>query len=276
MLPSSGRRDDIFIMTLNERVLKIVQTEPGSSKRRLRKQFGLSDYRLRRVFRQINRQLNGRRLVHHDAYGVWVVEIDPKLCAGIEWAGIEEGGVHQCKRSPEFDDGCCYEHSQCENLEMTAFKRKLASLTGPADPSVYVLSQLSIPIVEELISELKAIEPLTRKDHVGQTSLAGMLAAAFTTLMWKERLRRQRPSGPWADPELGRRHRESSVNPFEYSLRRHFAVLEVSPKATREEVVKAWRKLARRYHPDSEDGDEERMKVINLAKDRIFRIRKWE
>lgn len=263
-------------MTLNERVLEIVQTEPGSSKRRLRKEFGLSDYRLRRVFRQINRGLNGRRLVHHDAHGVWMVDIDPELCLGIEWECMEDGGVRQCSRPPQFDDGCCYEHSQCESLEMVAFKRKLASVAGPADPSVYVLGQLSIAMVQELISDLKAIRPLTRRDRIGQARFGDMLDAALKTLMWKVKLRQQRSSGPWMDPEMWRRHRESSVNPFEFSLRKHFAILEVSPKATREEVVKAWRKLARQFHPDSEGGDEERMKAINLAKDRIFRLRKWE
>ncbi len=215
-------------------------------------------------------------MVHHDAHGVWIVEIDPDLCSGMEWASVEGTGVRQCSRPPQFDDGCCYEHSQCENLEMVAFKRKLASLAGPADPSVYILAQLSMTVVEELLADLNAIKPLTRRDHVGKLRLAGMLSATLTTLMWKAKMWRQQSSGPWMDPELGRRHRESSGNLFEFSLRKHFAVLEVSPKATREEVLKAWRKLARQYHPDAEGGDEERMKVINLAKDRIFRLKRWD
>lgn len=262
-------------MNLNEQVRKAVERSPGRSKHGLRQKFGLSEYRLKRVFRHINRGLKGCRLVHHDAYGVWIVDVDPARCAGMEWVGIEEGGFRQCQRAPRFDDGCCYEHSQCESPEMVAFKRKLAALAGPGEPSVYVLSQLTMRVIEDLMSDLKVISPMTRRDRLDRERLTRMLATALATLVWKAKLRERR-SGPWMDPELFRRHRESSVSPFEYSLRGHFAVLEVSPKATREEVVKAWRRLARRYHPDSQEGDEERMKVINLAKERIFRIRKWD
>ena len=263
-------------MTLNQRVLQIALTEPGTSKQRLRRMFGLSEYRLKRVFRRINRELNKRQLVYHDAYGVWIIDVDPAFCTGIEWAGIEAGGARQCHRSPKFDDGRCYEHSECESSEMVALRRKLAALVGPANPSVYALAQLSMPIVEELYADVQAIQPLTRKDRIGRDRLAGMLKATLATLKWKEKMRRLRSGHGWFDPELEWRHRRSSVNPFAFSVRKHFAVLEVSPKATREEVVKAWRQLARKYHPDSEAGDEERMKVINLAKEHIFRFKQWD
>ena len=38
----------------------------------------------------------------------------------------------------------------------------------------------------------------------------------------------------------------------------------------------AWKRLAKRCHPDREGGDEEKMKAVNLAKERIFRLRRWD
>lgn len=77
-------------------------------------------------------------------------------------------------------------------------------------------------------------------------------------------------------PEFFDRNRTASSRPMEFSFKRYFIVLEVSPKATKEEVLRAWRKLARQHHPDVEGGDEEKMKEVNDAKDRIFRIRRWD
>ena len=77
-------------------------------------------------------------------------------------------------------------------------------------------------------------------------------------------------------PEFFERHRRSSGNTFDYALKKHFLVLEVASDATRQQVLNAWRRLARRHHPDAAGGDEERMKAINLAKERIFRIKRWD
>ena len=51
-----------------------------------------------------------------------------------------------------------------------------------------------------------------------------------------------------------------------------YKVLGVSPSATDEEVTQAYRKMAKRYHPDLNPGDknaEQKMKEINAAYDQI-------
>lgn len=51
-----------------------------------------------------------------------------------------------------------------------------------------------------------------------------------------------------------------------------YKVLGVSPNATEDEVTKAYRKLAKKYHPDLNPGDKEaaaKMSEINAAYDRI-------
>ncbi len=47
----------------------------------------------------------------------------------------------------------------------------------------------------------------------------------------------------------------------------YYAVLGVKPGASQKEITKAYRKLARETHPDSESGDEERFKAISSAYD---------
>ncbi len=45
----------------------------------------------------------------------------------------------------------------------------------------------------------------------------------------------------------------------------YYAVLGVNSKATDKEITKAYRKLARKHHPDATDGNEERFKQISAA-----------
>jgi len=64
------------------------------------------------------------------------------------------------------------------------------------------------------------------------------------------------------------------------NMRDPYAVLGISPTATDEEVKSAYRKLARKYHPDNYASDpaaakqaEEKMKEINAAYDRVNELR---
>lgn len=55
-----------------------------------------------------------------------------------------------------------------------------------------------------------------------------------------------------------------------------YRVLGVSPDASDEEITKAYRAMAKKYHPDLNQGDpkaEQRMKEINAAYDQIKRMR---
>jgi hypothetical protein len=262
-------------MLLKDSILAIVLNEPGTSKQALCDRFDLTRYRLHRALRHIARDLEGQTLVHHDENGVWIIRSDPGRCAGMVWMGRAQGGYIQCAGVPHFDDGCCYVHSQCENPAMTAFNRRLSSLCGPAEPSVARLSELDLQTLEELLEELRLLSPLTLRDHEAKQGLLRLHAMALARRRYRDELRRRR-SEPQMPPEFAARHRASSINPFEFVLKKHFACLNLPTTATKEEVLKAWRLLARLHHPDAVDGDEEVMKTINLAKEKIFKIRCWD
>jgi uncharacterized membrane protein len=55
-------------------------------------------------------------------------------------------------------------------------------------------------------------------------------------------------------------------------------LMGIDSDSSKEDTFRAWKRLERIYHPDTskDDGDEEKMKEINMAKDRIFRIRRWD
>jgi DnaJ-domain-containing protein 1 len=262
-------------MSLEEQVFKTILEWPGTSKKRIARLFGLSSYRLHRIFRHIERDLHGRTIVRHEENGVWVVEMDPGRCMGIRWSGAPGEGYRQCSKDQEFPDKRCYDHSECQNPEMVAFERRLGCLTGPAEPTAFHLSHLTIEVVDDLLGILKEITPLTLRDQIEKNRFRGLLERALKILRWKDQMRR-RGARDWMPPEFRERHRRSSGSTFDYSLKKHFLILEVATDATREQVLNAWRKLARRYHPDTLGGDEERMKVINLAKEKIFRLKRWD
>jgi hypothetical protein len=264
-------------MNLNEQVLQKLLENPGTPKSIIAEMFGLSHYRLHRIFRHIERGLQGQALVHQHNLGVWIVDADPSKCKGMIWTGCNSEGYRQCSNDGEFPDGRCYEHSECEASDMVAFHRRLSYLAGPGDPSVRSLSQLALESVQELLSILEAIVPLTLKDLNNKGDLFRLLSAARSVLAWKDRMRMRQTQRP-IPPEFRARFTHATVNPFEYSLRKYFAVLELPVDADRDQVLRAWKQLALRYHPDVQgnDGDEEKMKAINLAKDRIFGVRGWE
>ncbi len=262
-------------MKMYYQILKLIVDEPGASTERFCRTFHLTEYRLKRVFRHIEADLRGKTLVHDSNHGVWIVEIDSEKCLGINWVGNHSGGYVQCQRDPEFPDGRCWHHSGWENAEIIAFERQLGYLAGPCEANPYTLSQLSIEQVEELIKTLNLILPATFMQQEQKKRFMAILLPALAILRWKDQMRRHR-MGQSIPREFAERHWRSSINIFEFSLKHHFQVLELSSVSTKEQVLKAWRKLARRYHPDTPHGDEERMKAINLAKEKIFRIRGWD
>jgi len=262
-------------MDLQQSVLAIIIDQPGTSRQTLSRMFDLSDYRLNRVFRHIERELSGRTIAHDGENGVWMVSIEEDRCLGLEWMGVHAGGYAQCSNGPDFPDGRCFHHSRYEGPEMVAFNRRLAYLAGPAEPTPHAVCELTLTVVEELVVSLTGIEPMTQRDVASKAKWLTILKAALATLRWKDQMRRRRMER-WIPFEFEARHRMSSGNTYEYSLKKHFVLLEVSTDATREQVLKAWKRLARRYHPDAEGGDEERMKAINAAKERIFRMRRWD
>jgi len=262
-------------ITVQQRILRMILEQPGTSTEVFSRLFDLTEYRLGRLFRHIERELHDPILVRHKGNGVWIVDLDPSRCHTMEWSGSREQGYVQCLRGIEFPDRRCYEHTEYENPEMVAFKRLLIYLVGPAEPSARTLSQLTLTEVEELLEALQKIGPMSQRDRVTKRRLMAIILAARAHLKWLDEMRRRRSQYNWIPPEFEERHRRSSVNTYEYSLKKHYLVLEVTETATKEEVLKAWRKMARRFHPDSDGGDEEKMKAVNLAKEKIFRIKRW-
>ncbi len=80
----------------------------------------------------------------------------------------------------------------------------------------------------------------------------------------------------WIPPELWERLNRGPKNLHDFLLKEHFEILELSSDASRDEVLSAWRKLARMFHPDVTGDDGDRMKLINKAKEKIFQLRKWD
>lgn len=61
--------------------------------------------------------------------------------------------------------------------------------------------------------------------------------------------------------------RDPPKSPSPGTKQRWWEVLGVSPEATRDQITKAYRKLAAKYHPDRKGGSAERMQAINVARD---------
>ena len=262
---------------IKDRVLRAINERPGSPEAWFGEQFGLSHYRLNRVFRSIQRDLQRSLIVHDSERGVWLVEIDVSRCLGVNWVGEHAGGFRQCIQSELFPDGRCYEHSQYECEEMVALSRRIHFLTGPRGPTVQTLAESAMETLQELMQVLEGIQPATKRDWQNKARLLRLLMSALVFRETKHRM--SVSSEEYEIPyEFRRRHINSSVNPYEFALRKYFVLLRVPANATREDVIRAWKKLALLYHPDvqGENGDEEMMKAVNEAKDKIFRFRGWE
>ncbi len=261
-------------MTLHDKITNFILENPGSCKSDMCRVFQLTRFRLNRALCGINDKLVDCSLVHSKEHGLWIVPMDPNSCLGVNWQGGPGGALAQCPNAPCFADGRCYEHTDGESLEMIAFRRELIYATGMPEPNSFLLSQLHITELEAYLLELDAIRPLSGKEASEKAAYRDMLRAAFALLRWKE-MRQRRRTEEWIPHDAYERHHNSSINPFEFTARQYFVTLDLTPKATREEVLKAWRSLARKFHPDTQGGDEERMKKINYAKEKIFHIRRW-
>ena len=79
-------------MDFSDQILKFIFDEPGASVERLCSQFTVNEYRLKRIFRRIEKDLRGKNIVYHHENGVWIVEVDPERCLGIDWMGRDNGG----------------------------------------------------------------------------------------------------------------------------------------------------------------------------------------
>ncbi len=262
---------------MKAKILQAIHERPGSSMAWYAEHFGLSHYRLNRIFRSIQRELECCVIVHDEERGVWIVEIDGSRCLGMNWVGAEAGGFQQCPETILFPDGRCYEHSYYECEEMVALSRRIHFLTGPRGPSVQTLAESATEILHELLQLLEKIRPITKRDCQNKTKFYRLLISAIS---FRERKQRISASleGDEIPYELRQRHRNSSGNPYELALRKYFVLLRLPMDAEKQDVLKAWKKLALLYHPDAQgkNGDEEMMKAVNEAKEKIFRFRGWE
>ena len=263
--------------TINLNILRFIRENPGTSKLSVTEAFHISEYRLNRALRGLKREFPDIAFPWSHEHGLWLVQLDRSRCLGMVWSEKGNDGYLQCLEGPTFSDGRCYTHSLCESPEMIAFLRKLSYCLGPREPSPTNLLTLGIVQIEEFFEALKRITPLTSSEFRARHRLIQIFASACATIKWK-RQKRMEYSEFRIPPEFAKRHRDSSINPFEFSLKKLFSLLEIPPTATRNETLKAWKRLARLYHPDSFGGigDEERMKALNLAKERIFKIRRWD
>ncbi|MDR3605741.1 MAG: J domain-containing protein [Syntrophaceae bacterium] len=263
--------------TINLDILRFIRENPGTSRASILEAFHISEYRLNRALRGLKREYPDMAFPWSHEHGMWLVQLDRSCCLGMEWSERRNDGYVQCHAGPTFSDGKCYEHSSCESPEMIAFLRKLSYCLGPREPNPMNLLTLGIVQIEEFYEALKRITPLTGSEFTARYRLVQIFASAYTTIKWKRR-KREEYSEFRIPPEFAQRHRDSSINPFEFSLKKLFALLDIPPTATRDETLKAWKMLARLYHPDSFGGigNEEKMKELNLAKERIFKLRRWD
>lgn len=255
----------------------MLQERPGTPKQSIADAFGLSAYRLNRMFRCIERNLDGICIAHEPGRGVWLVALDAAQCSGIEWVGVSDGGFRQCRESPQFPDGRCYAHSLYECPEMVALARQINYLAGPGEPCVRSLSLVSELVLEDLLAALTSIEPITMADTKNKAKFHRLLRGALSFRLWKDSIRRQ-SLGNEIPFDFRSRHRNSSGNPYEFTLRKCFLLLRIPSDSGRDEVLKAWKKMALLHHPDAAggDGDEDMMKAVNEAKDRIFSMKGWD
>jgi len=262
---------------IHERVLRAILDRPGSSEAWYREHFRLSHYRLNRIFRFIERDLEHSVIVHDSVRGVWIVDIDGSRCSGMNWLGEHEGGFRQCNEFLLFPDGRCYEHSDYECEEMVALSRRIHFLTGPKDPTAQTLAESAMETLHELLRTLECVKPATKRDWQNKIRFHRLLMSAVAFREWKHRINASSEEDeiPY---ELRQRHRNSSANSYEFALRKYFLILRVPVDAAKEDVLRAWKKLALLYHPDvgAENGDEEMMKAVNEAKEKIFRMRGWD
>ena len=69
----------------------------------------------------------------------------------------------------------------------------------------------------------------------------------------------------------------------ECTLENDYKILEISSDVTNDEVKKAYRKMAKKYHPDKLQGvsddiikmAEQKFNRVNQSYDRIMKSRKW-
>ena len=88
-------------------------------------------------------------------------------------------------------------------------------------------------------------------------------------LTWKSRIWEKL----WTEEDWEAKWKSGNI----LSIWKYYEELDVSRNASKQEVNSAYRKLAKKYHPDNQDtGDADKMRKINDAKDKIFQYKGWE